>query len=140
MARTSASASGTNVVCTPASRGAPFLTARRRHARPGCVEQPVLTIREEVPEDELAGFVAAALDEIHAFMHDRRIEPAGPPFSLTSPVPGTGVVGVEAGWPIGRQLAGSGRIHGGALPASLVVHSADAARASGGEPDPTEIY
>ena len=43
---------------------------------------------------------------------------------------------VEAGWPIDRPVAGSGRIHSGTLPTTLIGH----ARSSGNEADPSDLF
>ena len=51
-------------------------------------------------------------------MQEHHIQPAGPPFSICRAR--ATQVDVEAGWPTAALLAGTGRIHGGALPRSLL--------------------
>ena len=46
------------------------------------------------------------------------MQPAGPPFSICRPHGSE--VDVEAGWPTAAPLNGTGRIHGGSVPRSLL--------------------
>jgi hypothetical protein len=87
-------------------------------ATPGPHDQPVLSIRASVPETEAATFIADALHDVRVYMQEHHVQPAGPPFSICRARETQ--VDVEAGWPTAAPLAGTGRIHGGALPRSLL--------------------
>jgi hypothetical protein len=81
--------------------------------------QPILSIRARVDENDAARFIRDALKDIHTYMQEHHIDPAGPPFSICQPA-GQHVIDVEAGWPLERPVGGTGRIHGGSLPVMLL--------------------
>jgi hypothetical protein len=97
------------------------MQSRRPSPRAGRTEEPhsILSIRARIDDREATRFIHDALAEIRVFMHERDVEPAGPPFSLRRSAGQRGIVDIEAGWPLERPIGGSGRVHGGALPASL---------------------
>jgi hypothetical protein len=78
---------------------------------------PILSIRASVPKSEAESFIADALHDIRTYLQEHDVSPAGPPFSICRPRGSE--VDIEAGWPTARQLAGTRRIHGGALPSSF---------------------
>jgi hypothetical protein len=90
--------------------------AQRSTERPH--DQPVLSIRASVPESEAGEFVAGALHDIRVYLQEHHERPAGPPFSIRWPA--GRAMDIEAGLPTEARLPGSGRIHGGALPRSLL--------------------
>lgn len=81
-------------------------------------DDPVLSIRGRIPAGEADAFIADALRDIRAYMHEHHLEAAGPPFAIRRPLGSE--LDVEAGWPTGAPVPGAGRIHGGALPHSLL--------------------
>jgi hypothetical protein len=80
--------------------------------------QPILSIRASVPAERAAEFIAAALGDIRAYIHEHHAAVAGAPFSICRDS-GGGTIDVEAGWPVVEPVAGTSRIHGGMLPGSL---------------------
>jgi ABC-type multidrug transport system fused ATPase/permease subunit len=88
------------------------------HTRTTSPDRPVLSIRGYVPEGEAEGFIADALRDIRFYMQEHHVEPAGPPFSICRTRGSE--IDVEAGWPVTAPLSGTGRIHGGAVPRSLL--------------------
>ena len=106
---------------TPSARGLAWASTAPRagHAATGqSGDRPVLSIRASVREGRADGFIADALRDIRVYMQEHHVQPAGPPFSICRPR-GT-EVDVEAGWPTTAPLNGTARIHGGALPRSLL--------------------
>jgi len=85
--------------------------------------QPVLAVRARTSELEAAAFVADALKEIHTFIHDHDLEPAGPPFTIVNQTARSGTLDIEAGWPIDHPVPGTGRIHEATLPTTMTSHS-----------------
>jgi hypothetical protein len=81
-----------------------------------------LTIREQIDEHGTTAFIAQALEDIHTYMNDHDIQPAGPPFSICRPLTTGRLVDVETGWPVPRPTPGSGRIHGGSIPRARIPH------------------
>jgi hypothetical protein len=94
-------------------RSVAHLHQRKRRVHAGEF-RPVLTIRAQVHEDEVAAFTRDALQELRSYIEQHHVEVSGPPFSICRRVSGDRV-DVEAGWPTGGA-PGSGRIHGGMLP------------------------
>jgi hypothetical protein len=94
-------------------------SAAARHERiPQHDDQPILSIRDSVPEAEAEKFIADALHDIRVFMQEHDLRPAGPPFSLCRARGGN--LDIEAGWPTaGQPHVGTSRVHGGSLPRSL---------------------
>jgi hypothetical protein len=80
--------------------------------------QPVLSIRASVPEADADTFIAEALHDVRIYMEEHHVQPAGSPFSICRPRGSE--IDVEAGWPTAAPLAGTGSIHGGTLPRSLI--------------------
>lgn len=76
--------------------------------------EPILSIRATVLKGDAEGFIAQALHDIRAYMQEHHVAPAGAPFSICRPCGND--LDIEAGWPTDRPLAGTSRIHCGALP------------------------
>ncbi len=87
-------------------------------------DQQLVSIRARVPEEDAPGFISEALHDIRAYLQEHHTPTAGPPFSVCRPVEG-GLVDVEAGWPVAEPVAGTSRIHCGALPAPFVRTSSE---------------
>jgi hypothetical protein len=81
-------------------------------------DQPVLSIRATISERDAESFIIDALRDVRVYMQERDIRPVGPPFSICRPRGNE--VDIEAGWPLAAPLSGRGRIHGGAIPRSLL--------------------
>jgi hypothetical protein len=94
----------------------------RELGRQAAAGQPILSIRTRVDENDAARCIKDALKDIHTYMQEHHIDPAGPPFSICQPA-GQHGIDVEAGWPLMRPVAGTGRIHGGSLPVMLLSSS-----------------
>jgi hypothetical protein len=95
----------------------PMSNVRPRSAR-SLSDEPVLSIRARVPTDQASVFVTDALHAIRVYLQEHHVQPAGPPFSISRP--SGAECDIEAGWPTTVPVQGSGRIHGGALPRSLL--------------------
>jgi hypothetical protein len=85
--------------------------------------QPVLAKRGRVGVDDSTRFIRDALADIRAYMHEHDLEPAGPPFAITSAAAEPGKVDVEAGWPLEHEAVGAGAIHSATLPCTLARHN-----------------
>jgi hypothetical protein len=81
-------------------------------------DRSVLSIRGSVRVGAADRFIAEALRDIRVYMQEHHMQPAGPPFSICRPRGSE--VDVEAGWPTAAPLNGTGRIHGGSVPRSLL--------------------
>ncbi len=81
-------------------------------------EQPILSVRATLPEEQADAFVAEALRDVRVYMQEHDVAPAGPPFSIVRSCGSE--VDVEAGWPTASLLSGTSRIHSGTVPRSLV--------------------
>jgi hypothetical protein len=81
-------------------------------------DQPVLSVRGTTSEGEAESFIADALRDVRVYLQEHHIETVGPPFSICRPRGDE--IDVEAGWPLAAPLPGTGRIHGGAIPRSLL--------------------
>jgi hypothetical protein len=97
-------------------------TSCREPAPSGPGWQPVLTVRARVDKRDQRRFIANGLHAIHTFMREHDHKPAGLPFYTTTRPTGGRAVDVEAGWPTHQPVTGSGRIHSGMLPTTLVSH------------------
>jgi hypothetical protein len=100
--------------------GAPPV-ARGRHRRDPrrTAQQAVLSTRARVGEGDSGRFIRDALADIQAYMQEQHIDPVGPPFARCKST-GADTLDVEVGWPLDRAVEGSGRIHGGSLPTTLI--------------------
>jgi hypothetical protein len=97
---------------------------RRPTRAPACRGgQPVLAIRACTSDVNTAQFIRDALEELHGFLLDHDLQPAGRPFTLVKRTRAPGTRDIEVGWPVDRPFAGTGRIHSGTLPAALTGRS-----------------
>ena len=118
----------------------PRTPTRRLHPPVSYGGQPILAIRAHTSERRAAGFVHDALGELHSFIRDHDLQPAGPPFTIVNPTAKPGTLDIEAVWPIDRAAAGGGRIHGGTLPTPFAGHPIQPSRADRSALDPTEVF
>jgi hypothetical protein len=114
-------------------------SSRRGHPGTSYSGQPILAIREHTSERRASQFVHDALGELHAFIRDHDIHPAGPPFTIVNHTPKPGTLDIEAVWPIDGPAAGAGRIHGGTLPVTLAGGPDQPARGARSDDNPTEV-
>jgi hypothetical protein len=82
-------------------------------------EQPALSIRARVHDEDAAQFIRDALRDIRAYMQEHHVNAAGPPFSICLPVP-PDRLDIEAGWPLEVPVDGTGRIHSSSLPPTFL--------------------
>lgn len=130
--RSQSTDSRTNAPRTPSSH--------RAHPRASYSGQPILAIRAHTSEREAARFVHDALIELHCYIHNHDLQPAGPPFTLVNHTPEPGTLDIEAIWPLDQAAAGGGRIHGGTLPTPFAGHPNQPSRAERSALDPTEVF
>ncbi|OFW71462.1 MAG: hypothetical protein A2Y55_05575, partial [Actinobacteria bacterium RBG_16_68_12] len=83
--------------------------------------QDVLLIRERVPQEKLSEVIPAAFNEIAAYLHERGLEPVGPPVTICPYADEEGMVAIENGWAVPTSVPGSGRIEAATLPACKVL-------------------
>lgn len=79
-------------------------------------------VRERVPMDQLSDFFGRAFQETSAALGSQGVHPIGPPFSKYYGRPGK-TVDVEAGFPVGVEVAPVGGVVAGSLPAGDVVEA-----------------
>jgi effector-binding domain-containing protein len=80
-------------------------------------EQPYLAIRSQVPMAQLPTVIPEGIREVHEFLMQRGIRPAGAPFVRYHVINMPGMVDVSVGWPVARAGAGVERIAADVLPA-----------------------
>lgn len=85
--------------------------------------QPALIKSGHVSADELTHFIREALRDIRAYMHEHDLDPAGPPFAISSGSSQPGTVNVEAGWPVEHEATGAAAIHSATLPRTIARRS-----------------
>lgn len=124
----------------PRSTSTPRTPTRRGHPRISSRGQPILAIRAHTSERRAAEFVHDALRELHSFIRDHDLKPAGPPFTIVNHTSEPGALDIEAVWPIDQAAAGAGRIHGGSLPTPLAGHPNPPSRAGRPEQDLAEVF
>ena len=83
--------------------------------------QDVLLIRERVPQEKLSEVIPAAFNEIAAYLHERGLEPVGPPVTICPYADEEGMVAIENGWAVPTSVPGSGRIEAATLPPCTVL-------------------
>jgi DNA-binding transcriptional MerR regulator len=79
-------------------------------------EQPALTVRSRVREDELDHAIGRAINSVAAYLVELGEESAGPPFDIRSDVDEDDVSAVEIGWPTRRELPARPPIESRRLP------------------------
>ena len=114
--------------------------ARPDHTRTRYPGQPILAIRAHTSERLAAQFVHDAFGELHSFIRDHDLKPAGPPFAIVNHTSKLGTLDIEAGWPINHPTAGADRIHGGTLPTPLAGHSNQPSRANRSDQYQTDVF
>jgi len=83
--------------------------------------QDVLLIRERVPQEKLSEVIPAAFNELAAYLHERGLEPVGPPVTVCPYADEEGMVAIENGWAVPTSVPGNGRIDAATLPACTVL-------------------
>jgi effector-binding domain-containing protein len=80
-------------------------------------EQPYVAIPATVSMDTLGPAISALIGEVFGWLHERAVEPAGPPFVryLTIDMPSR--LDIEIGVPIAHPHPGDARVSTGSLPA-----------------------
>lgn len=80
-------------------------------------EQPYVGIRTQTPVPGLKDVIPQLLDELFAWLAQRGIAPAGPPFNRFHVINMEELMDVELGIPVATAVAGDGRVSPGILPA-----------------------
>jgi effector-binding domain-containing protein len=83
--------------------------------------QPVLMIRERAPLEKLSEVIPEAFQEIEDYLHERGLEPVGPPTTICPYADEEGMVDIENAWTVDGSVPGRGRIHAAMLPACTVL-------------------
>jgi len=84
-------------------------------------DQPVLRIRERTPLEKLSEVIPAAFQEIANYLHERGLEPVGPPTTICPYADEEGMVDIENAWTVDVDVPGRGRIEAATLPACTVL-------------------
>ena len=84
-------------------------------------EQPVLVIRERAPLEKMSEVIPAAFEEIAKYLHERGLEPVGPPTTVCPYADEEGMVDVENAWTVESAVPGGGRIEASTLAACTVL-------------------
>lgn len=81
----------------------------------GLTRQATAVMRGEMPREQLGRWLATCYRGVYEHLRTIGVEPAGPPFARFTFLGDT--VAVEAGFPVGREIAGDGGVEPSALPA-----------------------
>ena len=84
-------------------------------------KQNVLLIRERAPLERMSEVIPVAFEEIATYLHERGLEPVGPPTTICPYADEDGMVDVENAWTVDAEVSGSGRIEATTLPACTVL-------------------
>src|SRR5579871_6728843 len=79
--------------------------------------RPTLGIRATVPMTELPMVIPRSIGEVHGWLEQNRIRPAGAPFVRYYVINMPGNLEIEVGWPVESASATSDRVQAGAIPA-----------------------
>jgi len=83
--------------------------------------QQVLVIRERAPLEKMSEVIPAAFEAIARYLHERGLEPVGPPTTICPYADEAGMVDVENAWTVDCEVPESGRIEAATLPACTVL-------------------
>jgi effector-binding domain-containing protein len=83
--------------------------------------QSTAVVRGHVTKDDIAAFLGAAFEEVMAALSQQGLTPAGPPFGRY--VPSDDGFEVEAGFPVDRPVAKTGRVTVDELPGGSVAYT-----------------
>ncbi|MGH3135255.1 MAG: MerR family transcriptional regulator [Gaiellaceae bacterium] len=83
--------------------------------------QPVLVIRERAAQEKLSEVIPAAFEQIAKYLHERGLEPVGPPTTICPYADEEGMVDVQNAWTTDRDVPGCGRIEAATLPACTML-------------------
>jgi effector-binding domain-containing protein len=84
-------------------------------------DQLALVVRERAPLEKLPEVIPAAIDEVHGHMQTVGAAFAGPPFVVCPYPDNDGLIDLEIGWPVDRELPGEGRVELTTLPACTAL-------------------
>jgi effector-binding domain-containing protein len=79
-------------------------------------EQPYLAVRSQVPMDQLPTAIPQGIVEVHRFLEEHGIRPAGAPFVRYHQIDMPGLVDISVGWPFAGVIEGNGRVTASSLP------------------------
>lgn len=82
--------------------------------------QPVASIRVRCKPAEIGPILHQNLQAVYAFLREKGVEPAGPPFTRYHSFSGSDV-DIECGFPVADKLTGEGQIGTGELPGGEVL-------------------
>lgn len=85
----------------------------------GLTRQATAVMRAELPPCEMGRWLARCYHTVYEHLHAIGVEPSGPPFARFTFL--ADVVAIEAGFPVGREIAGDGEVEPSALPAGLAA-------------------
>src|SRR5262249_871101 len=80
-------------------------------------EQPYLAVRSQVPMADLPKVIPEGIAEVHGWLMEHGIRPAGGPFVRYHVIKMPGMLDISVGWPLATAATGNGRIAAGVLPA-----------------------
>jgi effector-binding domain-containing protein len=80
-------------------------------------EQPYLAVRSQVPMAELPVVIPQGIGDVHGWLMEHGIRPAGGPFVRYHVINMPGLLEISVGWPLATAAAGNARIAAGVLPA-----------------------
>jgi DNA-binding transcriptional MerR regulator len=80
-------------------------------------EQPVLTKKSRIPEQDLDRAIGDAINGVAAYLRELGEKSTGPPFNIRADVDESDQSEVEIGWPTAKRLPGRGPIESRMLPA-----------------------
>jgi effector-binding domain-containing protein len=76
--------------------------------------QYTAVVRDEIPRPDLPAWLRLAYHDVALYLRRWRIEAAGPPFARFTFLGDQ--VAIEAGFPVGQEIAGQGRVQPSRLP------------------------
>jgi len=82
--------------------------------------QPVLSIRVKTRPGKIGATLVEILPEVHGYLKELRVAPAGPPFTRYYHFSAEEVE-LEGGLPVSKRIGGRGRIEAGELPGGLLA-------------------
>ena len=80
-------------------------------------EQPYMGIRTQATMQELSTVIPQRLSEVFAWLQQRGVAPAGPPFIRYHVIDMAATLEIELGVPVAGAVPGDGRVSAGMLPA-----------------------
>lgn len=84
-------------------------------------EQHVLVIAERLHTDDVSRAIRAAIGQVHAYLDEFGVAPAGPPLTVCPFPDDEGMVTLETGWPVPAGTGGRADIAAKSLPATRAL-------------------